>query len=292
MESRVNLQHFSQSVAGVGKLTELYSKDGDRLYLNPPERLAFYEFAEGIEDLAHKTLCMVLIYTGCRISEAVNLRRKDIDVSNETLIIRTLKQGGKVIRQRELMIPDFIIDLLIEQAPAHKYHRIWRVRRETGWRWVNKQMTLAGLDGAKATCKGLRHAFAIDNASESVPLATISKWLGHAKLENTKIYLNFVGSEERKLAQITWPHLRSKLPPVSVTPATTITEIKSFPFDGDAEKGDQIINSYIKKREAKGWTASQIEHLTGYDEYDGRKHIYTVATRIAFVKHTQAVRDW
>ena len=103
-------------------------------------------------------------------------------------------------------------------------------------------MKLSGLDGQKATCKGLRHAFAIDNASENVPLATISKWLGHAKLENTKIYLNFVGSEEKKLAQRAWPHLRSKLPPVSVTPATTVTEIKTFRFTGDTEKDDQIIN--------------------------------------------------
>jgi len=278
-----SMQQNTDSVAGVGKLTQLYDRSGNRKYLNPGERLRFYETVDTSENLARKTLCLVLIYTGCRITEALRLRVENIDASENTLLFKTLKQRGKTI-QRVLPVPGFLIELLLQQAPSNKKSKVWPFTRYTALRYVKNFMTLSGLDGAKATCKGLRHAFAIDNLSEGVPLTTISKWLGHADIETTKIYLDFVGPEERALAKRAWPHLRSKLPPVSVSPATSVTEVKSFAFDGDAAKADRIMNCYIKKRQTKGWSVSQIEQLTGYDEYDGRKHSYTTGIMVIFIR--------
>jgi len=65
-------------------------------------------------------------------------------------------------------------------------------------------MKLAGLNGVKATPKGLRHGFAITCISEGIPLPTLQKWLGHARLETTAIYLDFVGEDERRLAEKIW----------------------------------------------------------------------------------------
>lgn len=286
-----SLQQNTDSVAGVAKLTQLYDHSGNRKYLNPPERLRFYETVERAENLAHKTLCLVLIYTGCRVTEALRLRREHIDPSEKTLLFKTLKQRDKIIR-RALPIPDFLIELLRLQAPSNKRGKIWKFGRHSALRYVKKYMALAELDGAKATCKGLRHAFAIDNLTEGVPLTTISKWLGHADVETTKIYLDFVGPEERALAKRAWPHLRSKLLPVSITPAISETKVKSFGFAGDVQKWDRAMNAFIKKQEAEGWHVSQTEQLTGFDEYDGRKHVYTAGMMVVFERHTQAIRDW
>jgi len=268
----------------MGTVTQLYDRSGNRKYLNPPERFLFYETVETAENLAQKTLCMVLILVSkCKFF--------DFDSSEKTLLFKTLKQRGKII-QRVLPIPDFLIDLLLQQAPSNKKKKVWDFTRYTALRYVKNFMTFAGLDGAKATCKGLRHAFAIDNLTEGVPLTTISKWLGHADIETTKIYLDFVGPEERALAKRAWPHLRSKLPPVAVTPAISVTEIKSFAFDGDAKNADRAMNAHIRKRQAKGWNVSQVEQLIGYDEYDGRKHPFTTGMMVVFVKQTPAARDW
>jgi len=64
--------------------------------------------------------------------------------------------------------------------------------------------TRAGITGAMASPKGLRHGFAIACIAKSIPLPTIQKWMGHARLETTAIYLGVSGDEERNLARRIW----------------------------------------------------------------------------------------
>jgi integrase/recombinase XerD len=124
----------------------------------------FYETVDGAEDLAHKSLCMVLINTGCGISEALSLRLENSDHSEKALVFKTLKQRGEE-RTRALSVPDELIDLLLQQAASGLGSRVWKFTRWTGWRIVKKYMAQAELYGAKGTPKGLRHALAIDNPS-------------------------------------------------------------------------------------------------------------------------------
>ena len=167
-----SMQPNTDSVAGVGKLAQLHDRAGNRKYLNPEERLQFFEAVEKAETLAHRTLCLVLIYTGCRITEALRLTDKHIDPAENTLLFKTLKQRDNSI-QRVLPIPQFLTELLLQQAPTNRSRKIWQFTRHTALRHVKKYMTVIGVAGAKATCKGLRHAFAIDNLTEGVPLTTI-----------------------------------------------------------------------------------------------------------------------
>jgi integrase/recombinase XerD len=275
----------------VGKLTRLYDQSGNRKYLNPAERFLFYETVEGAEDLAHKSLCMVLIYTGCRISEALNLRLENIDQSEKALVFKTLKQRGEE-RTRALPVPDELIDLLLQQAASGLGSRVWKFTRWTGWRIVKKYMALAELDGAKGTPKGLRHAFAIDNLTEEVPLTAISKWLGHTNIDTTKIYLDFIGPDERALAGRAWPHRKSKLPYVAATPATSVTEVESFECGVSDDQRDAAMNARIKDREEQGWSVLQIEHLKECGEHDGIKQTFSTGMMVVFVKKTEAVRSW
>jgi len=55
-----------------------------------------------------------------------------------------------------------------------------------------------------ATPKGLRHGFSIHALAHEVPLNLVSKWLGHADLKTTAIYLNAVGVEQRDFASRMW----------------------------------------------------------------------------------------
>jgi integrase len=52
--------------------------------------------------------------------------------------------------------------------------------------------------------KGLRHGLAVACISANIPLSTIKKWLGHARLDTTGIYLDVLGEEERELAKRLW----------------------------------------------------------------------------------------
>jgi integrase/recombinase XerD len=249
----------------VGKLKLLYDQSGNRKYLNPSERLQFYELVLASENLDHRSFCLTLIYSGCRISEALNLRRGNIDEAEKNLVFKTLKQRGEE-RTRSLPVPDELVEHLLEQASANRGSKIWSFTRWTGWRIVKAYMAEAGLTGAKATPKGLRHAFAIDNLSKEVPLTTISKWLGHANIDTTKIYLDFIGPEERALARRAWPESKSSRVSEGSTSSDGLEEIECFEVEISKNGTSEEITARIAERRIDGWVVSRIEWAGGMED--------------------------
>ena len=59
----------------------------------------------------------------------------------------------------------------------------------TGRRAVHAVMVAARLEGPQASPKGLRHGFGVAAVSAGIPLNLVQKWLGHAQLTTTQIYL-------------------------------------------------------------------------------------------------------
>ena len=76
---------------------ELHDSEGKRKYLNPAERVAFREATERTPREV-QTFCLVLYYTGCRISEALALTPDRIDFEEGTLTFETLKRRKQVFR--------------------------------------------------------------------------------------------------------------------------------------------------------------------------------------------------
>ena len=190
---------------------QLYSPQGERLYLTPDEREAFYRAAAEARNHEARTFCRCLYFTGCRISEALELPRGRVDFAAQALTFRTLKKRSGKIHYRSVPVPSAFLD---ELDLVHNLHRgrddaasrLWPVSRSTGWRIVREVMDAAGLDGSKpyASPKGLRHGFGVACVLKGVPLPTLQKWMGHAKLDTTGIYLQVVGDEERELAARLW----------------------------------------------------------------------------------------
>jgi site-specific recombinase XerD len=66
-------------------------------------------------------------------------------------------------------------------------------------------MAEAGITGGiHATPKGLRHGFGLHAVRSGVPLNLVQRWLGHARMETTAIYLQAIGTEEREIAARMW----------------------------------------------------------------------------------------
>jgi integrase len=61
----------------------------------------------------------------------------------------------------------------------------------------------AGLSGARACPKGLRHAFGVATLGV-VPPNIRQKWMGHARPETTNIYSAVCGAEELYFAEQFW----------------------------------------------------------------------------------------
>ena len=62
-------------------------------------------------------------------------------------------------------------------------------------RHVDAVMAAAGIEGAHACPKGLRHGFGIRMAGKTRNPALVKKLMGHVSMENTAIYMDLVGEE-------------------------------------------------------------------------------------------------
>ena len=111
---------------------------------------------------------------------------------------------------RAVPIPDSLVKLLRRLQPNDPSARVWNFARATGYRLIKDYMAQAGIAGGMASPKGLRHGFAVACLGQNIPLPTVQKWLGHARLETTAIYLNVSGDEERELAARLWSTDRKK----------------------------------------------------------------------------------
>lgn len=190
---------------GVSSVGVLHDQSGQRKYLNAAERKRFRQAIDGLERPHERLFCFTLFFTGCRISEALALTWESVDVSEGTLIFRTLKQR-RTVRFRSVPIPSLLLNGLngLKELRVESRQPLFPFGRTKGWEIVKKTMSAADLHGVKATPKGLRHAYAIACISVNVPLPKLQKWMGHSKLKTTAIYLDYVGDEDRQLARKLW----------------------------------------------------------------------------------------
>lgn len=196
----------------------LWDNQGQRLYLTPEEREAFLKAADN-EVREKRMLCHVFHYTGCRTSEILELAPYRINTDQKEIVIRTIKkrkydnQGrrkkpqfravpvpGELIKDLDLVF-DLKNNLTIKKAEKKPF---WTYSRSTTWRTVKNVMAAAGITGPQATCKGLRHAFAIAMLQGGAPITLVRDLLGHADTKTTEVYLQVLGPEKRQLVLNAW----------------------------------------------------------------------------------------
>jgi integrase/recombinase XerD len=185
----------------------LFDQRGTRKYLVARERIAFARAAHAKGgDVG--AFCLMLAFTGARISEVLALTTERIDRSNGAVVFQTLKQRDKNVF-RAVPVPRRFIEIM-ESHLEHRAgcSRLWPWGRTTAWKIVKALMRDAGIAEGLCKPKALRHAFAVEAGQKGVPLNIVQRWLGHARLETTAIYTSALGEEERKLARRTWLQMK------------------------------------------------------------------------------------
>ena len=66
-------------------VASLYSATGQRKYLSGPERTRFIAAAMECPRIELRTFCLVLAFTGCRISEGLNLISASIETGETSI---------------------------------------------------------------------------------------------------------------------------------------------------------------------------------------------------------------
>jgi integrase/recombinase XerD len=188
----------------------LYGSAGGRKYLNAAERQRFTESAQRAPPTV-RLFCLVLRWSGGRISEVLALTPSAIDIETGVANLETLKRRRRGI-VRQVPLPHYVLNdlnryfgLRRQQRDAElAAKRIWRWSRTTAWRRVKAVMAEAGIIGTPAMPKGLRHGFGVNAFQSNVPPHLVQRWLGHASLRTTAIYADVVGPDERDFAARMW----------------------------------------------------------------------------------------
>jgi integrase len=144
-----------------------------------------------------RLLMLVQWRAGLRVSEALALEVADLQLDGErpTLKVRQGK-GGKdrvvpVHPELGAGLRNFLAFSPVRRGP------IFDASRSTAWRWLKLALARAVDLGAippgrKVGTHTLRHSAARHWLASGVPINVVSRWLGHASLQTTLIYLEIL----------------------------------------------------------------------------------------------------
>lgn len=190
--------------------------EGNRLYLTSEEKQSFLHCAKNSTGSV-RSFAETLVYTGCRISEALQLKAMDINRADLIVTINSLKKRRGDI-YRNVPVPDEYMDALViahdlikkQKNVKHSKKRLWPWSRQYGYNIIKSLMIEANIpEGKHRSPKGLRHAYGINAISKDVPLNMIQKWMGHADITTTAIYANAIGKQEKAIADKMWPKIEN-----------------------------------------------------------------------------------
>jgi len=160
----------------------------DRSYIN--QRI------DAIINQEHKMLLRFLWMSGVRITEAISLRKRDIDFQNYTMNLRWLK--SRKYHQRICPIHPMLKTLLeLFTGKMGLEDLVFPISRQRAW-----QLTQKYLNGHPHQ---LRHSFAVNWLRCDGDLIVLHRILGHSKIQTTMEYLKIVPTDQGKeLIKITF----------------------------------------------------------------------------------------
>jgi integrase/recombinase XerD len=175
-------------------------------YLTEEELKQFFDSIRkrSMRDFRFRALVSILISTGCRISEALNLRIQEIDwEGKEALII------GKGNKQRKLYFTDFSLRCIREYLKKRGYegkfifvaegktNRWDRNDAERNFRNYRRKSGIARI----FTAHTIRHSFATILLKKGISIGHIQVLLGHSDIQTTsRHYLGILSDDEAKQA--------------------------------------------------------------------------------------------
>jgi len=162
------------------------------------------EFLDSVSNLRHRTVLETMYSTGLRISEATNLRIRDIDSSRMALKVNE----GKGRKDRYVPLTTTLLERL---------RGYWKVYRPADWlfpgRRADTPISASSIDQAIARARKnvrfkkhvkshtLRHSFATHLLEAGVDLRRIQLLMGHRSLKTTAIYLHVARASLQKTVE-------------------------------------------------------------------------------------------
>ena len=156
---------------------------------------------DGMKNVKHRTIIMMLYSTGMRLSEIASLKITDID--SKQMRIKVVQ--GKGAKDRYTILSEQVLQEL------RAYYLIYRPKEYlfNGYRpgkpmsmrniqhLVQKGVAQIGLDSKNYTVHTIRHSFATHLVDNGTDLHTVKELLGHSNLQTTMRYMHLSSARIR-----------------------------------------------------------------------------------------------
>ncbi len=182
------------------KLPEFMSEDEIHRFLDALDSVDFKQ-----NTCRNRLIIKIIIFTGIRVSEALNLKRKDLSEDGDLYILRIRGKGNKyrVVMIKKRLIEDLLQNIAINYIAADGYLFVNRkgtpLTQAYVSRIVEQILFKAGIRKEKNGAHMLRHTFATMLYKKQKDLVLVQEALGHASLDTSRIYTHF-DSDKLKLA--------------------------------------------------------------------------------------------
>lgn len=186
------------------KLPSYMHKEEVRNFINAIDE---YPFSVKIGD-RNRLIIKIILYTGIRVSEALNINMKDFTKDGDSYIIQVRGKGNK---PRIVMIKEHIIkDNLSNWTQIRVCSNDLLVCNQKGnvltqayiSRLVEKILLSVGIRKEKNGAHMLRHTFATLLYQNSKDLILVQESLGHADINTSRIYTHFDKERLKKTTDI------------------------------------------------------------------------------------------
>ena len=142
------------------------------------------ERIEEAKNPSHQTFYRFLWMTGVRVTEAINVRKADIDFQNYTARIRWLK--SRKWNQRTIPLHPNLRDILqVFTAPLKAEDFLFPFTRQRAFQLVKR-------DFGGGSPHWFRHSFAVNWLRCGGKIEVLCQMLGHSNIRTTMIYLQIV----------------------------------------------------------------------------------------------------
>lgn len=186
--------------------TVIYPRPTSKL---PPVMLPeeVMKLIDGVQNVKHRTILMLLYSTGMRISEIANCRITDIDSKNMRIKI----VQGKGCKDRYTIMSEQVLMELRAYYLMYKpkdylfngYREGKRYSVRSIQHLMQKALIKVGLESKNYTIHTIRHSFATHLVDNGTDLHTIKELLGHASLQTTMKYMHLTS---KRIDQIVNPY--------------------------------------------------------------------------------------
>ncbi len=185
------IKFYYERVLGGNRKVYIIDRPREEKYL--PEVLSTEEVTmilNATENLKHKAILMTIYSAGLRISEAINLKIKDID--SQRMQIRVEQGKGK--KDRYTLLGTKTLEILRKYFLQYK-PKVWLFEGANGEQYSRRSIghiLEASVDKTgikkRVTVHTLRHSFATHLLESGTDLRYIQSLLGHESSKTTEIY--------------------------------------------------------------------------------------------------------